>query len=120
VRRLAIADEPRDVAHGDRRLLGEELCGRGHPPPEQVLVKAQLAELRVSALDLSRRARKRGGDRGERQRLAVVARDDDAREQILPLACCEGLGLHLSHSDVTREAGRTRPTWMAKRHALGD
>jgi hypothetical protein len=28
VRRLPVADEPRDVAHGDRRLLGQELRGR--------------------------------------------------------------------------------------------
>jgi hypothetical protein len=28
MRRLTVADEPRDVTHGDRRLLGEQLRGR--------------------------------------------------------------------------------------------
>jgi hypothetical protein len=42
----------------------------------QVLVEAQLAELRVRALDLARRARHGPGDVRERQLLAVVARDD--------------------------------------------
>jgi hypothetical protein len=82
VRRVAIADELRYVAHAERRLLGEQLCGRGHAPCEQILVKARLAELRIRALDLARRARHGRGDRGERQRAAVVARDDHAREQI--------------------------------------
>jgi hypothetical protein len=54
VRRLAVADEPRDIAHGNRRLLGEQLRRSGHAPRVQVLVEAQLAELRVRALDLAR------------------------------------------------------------------
>jgi hypothetical protein len=56
VRRVAVADELGDVAHGDRRLLGQQLGGRGHASREQVLVKARLAELRVRALHLARRA----------------------------------------------------------------
>jgi len=28
MRRLTVADEPRDVTHGDRRLLGQQLRGR--------------------------------------------------------------------------------------------
>jgi hypothetical protein len=44
----------------------------------QVLVKAQLTELRIRALDLARRARDRAGDVRERQPPPVVPRDDDA------------------------------------------
>jgi hypothetical protein len=32
VRRLPIADQARDVVHGDRGLLCQQLRGRGHPP----------------------------------------------------------------------------------------
>jgi hypothetical protein len=78
VRCLAVADEPRDVAHRDRRLLREQLRRGRHPPRVQVLVEAQFAELRVRALDLARRTRHRARDLRERQPPAVVARDDDA------------------------------------------
>jgi hypothetical protein len=105
VRRLAIADEPRDVAHGDRRLLGKQLRSRGHSPPEQVLLEAQLAELLICTLDLSRRAGERTCDMGERQRQAVVTRDDDAREQVQPLARGERLELHLPYSDQRSRIG---------------
>jgi hypothetical protein len=44
----------------------------------QVLVEAQLAELRVRTLDLPRRARHSAGNLRERQPPAVMARDDDA------------------------------------------
>jgi hypothetical protein len=54
MRRLAVADQPCDVAHGDRRLLAEQLRRRAHAPRQQILVKAQLAELRVGALHLAR------------------------------------------------------------------
>ncbi|HTA35850.1 MAG TPA: hypothetical protein VK761_03955 [Solirubrobacteraceae bacterium] len=96
VRRLAVADEPRDVADRYRRLLGEQLRRGRQPSSAQILVEAQLAELRVGALDLSRRARHRAGDLGERQLASVVARDDDAREQVHAPAgrCC--LGLHIA------------------------
>jgi hypothetical protein len=95
VRRLAIADEPRDVADGDRRLLGEQLRRRAHPPCEQVLVEAQLAELRIRALNLPRRARDRAGDLGERQLAPVVARDDEPREQVDTPSGDERLGMHI-------------------------
>jgi hypothetical protein len=78
VRRVAIADESRYVANGDRRLLREQLRRSRHAPRVQVLVEAQLAELRVRALDLARRARHRARDLRERQPPAVVARDDNA------------------------------------------
>jgi hypothetical protein len=54
VRRLAVADEPCDVAHGDRRLLGQELRGGRHAPRQQILLEAQLAELLIGALHLAR------------------------------------------------------------------
>jgi hypothetical protein len=95
VRRLAVADEPRDVADGNRRLLGEQLRRRAHPPREQVLVEAQLAELRIRALNLPRRARDGAGDLGERQLAPVVARDDEPREQIDTSSGGERLGLHI-------------------------
>ena len=78
VRRVPIADEPRDIAHRDRRLLGEQLRRSRHASRVKVLVKAQLAELRVRALDLARRARHRAGDLCKRQPPAVMARDDNA------------------------------------------
>jgi hypothetical protein len=53
VRRLAVADQPRDIRDGDRGLLGQQLSGGCHTPCKQVLVKAQLAELRVRALHLA-------------------------------------------------------------------
>jgi len=92
---MAVADQLGDVAHGDRRLLGQKLRGRGHASREQVLVKARLAELRVGALHLARRAGDRARDRGERQPPAVVARDDDAREQVQPSSAGERLRLHI-------------------------
>jgi hypothetical protein len=59
-------------------------------------VKAQLAELRICALDLARRARHRTRHFGERQLAPVVARDDDAREQVDAPAgrCC--LRVHIA------------------------
>jgi hypothetical protein len=96
VRRLAVADELRDIADRDRRLLGEQLRRGGHPPCEQVLVEAELAELRVRSLNLPRRARHGACHLGERQLAPVVARDYDAREQIDASAggCC--LGEHIA------------------------
>jgi hypothetical protein len=94
VRRLAVADEPRDRRDRDRRLLGEQLRGGHHPPRAQILVKAQLAELRVRALHLARRARHDVGDLRERQPPAVVARDDHAREQVQAPPRRERLILH--------------------------
>jgi hypothetical protein len=54
VRRLAIANETGDLAHGDSRLLGQKLRPRSHPPAAEILLEALLAELLVCALDLSR------------------------------------------------------------------
>ena len=47
---LAVADQPRDIAHRDRALLYEELRGGRHPPREQVLFEGRLAEARVETL----------------------------------------------------------------------
>jgi hypothetical protein len=104
VRRLAIADEARDVAHRDRRLLGQQLRGDRQTPREQVLLKGRV-ELRIRPLDLSLRARHGAGDLRERQALPVVARDDDAREQIEPSAGLERALLHVPVSDAERPPG---------------
>jgi hypothetical protein len=114
VRRLAIADEPRDIAYWDRRLLDQELCGCRHPPRVQVLVKAQLAELRIRALDLARRARDGPGYVRERQPSPVVPRDDDAREQVQPPAGFERVALHATLSDGRRPIG-TKPAPSCRR-----
>jgi hypothetical protein len=53
VRCLAIADETRDVAHRDRRLLDQQLRSDRQPPREQILAKRRVSDLRVRALDLS-------------------------------------------------------------------
>jgi len=68
VRRLAIADQPRHVAHRDRRLLGEQLRRHRHAPRQQVLAEARLAELPVCALQLARRARHGARHRVQRER----------------------------------------------------
>jgi hypothetical protein len=109
VRRLAIADQPRDVANGDRRLLGEQLRGGRHASREQFLVKAHVAELRIRALHLTRRAGHRAGDGGKRQPAGVVARDDHAREQIQPPSACERLLFHPPHSDGAGRRGTRTP-----------
>jgi hypothetical protein len=105
VRRLAVADQPRDVAHGDRRLIGQQLRGGAHASRQQILVKAQLAELRVGSLHLARRAADRARDDRKRQRAAVVARDDHAREQIQPPSGKERLRLHIPDYDRTGRRG---------------
>jgi hypothetical protein len=106
VRRLAIADEPCNVAHGDRRLLGQQARRGGHAPRPQVLLKADLAELRIGPLHLTRRARHRRGDGGERQPPTIVARHDHAREQVQPAAAGDRLRVHTTGSDRTARTGR--------------
>jgi hypothetical protein len=115
---MAVADELRDVAHGDRRLLGQQLRGRGHASREQILVEARLAELRVRALHLARRAGDRACDRRERQPTAVVARDDHAREQVQPSSAGERPRLHIPHSDLMRCRG-TRHLAPARQDGRG-
>ena len=68
VRRLAVADQARDIAHRDRPLLDQQLGRGGHPPREQILLEGHLAELRIGALQLPRRARHGRGHGLERQR----------------------------------------------------
>jgi hypothetical protein len=57
VRRLAKADQPGDVAHRDRRLLDQQLRRYFESACEQILAKGHLAELRICARQLARRAR---------------------------------------------------------------
>jgi hypothetical protein len=54
VRRLSIADQPRNVAHRDRGLIGQQLRRDRHASRKQVLLKARVAALRVGALQLAR------------------------------------------------------------------
>jgi hypothetical protein len=91
VRRLAVANEPRHVAHRDRRLLGEQLRRDRHAPRDQVLVEARLAELRIRALELARRTRHGARHRAQRERLAVVALDHDPRQQVQPASARQRL-----------------------------
>jgi hypothetical protein len=91
VRRLAIADQPRHVAHRDRRLLGQQLRRDRHAPRQQVLAEARLAELPVCALQLSRRARHGARHRVQRERPAVVALDHDPRQQVQPASARQRL-----------------------------
>ncbi|HEY2571204.1 MAG TPA: hypothetical protein VGI27_07015 [Solirubrobacteraceae bacterium] len=91
VRRLAVADEPRHVAHRDRRLLGQEPRRDRHASRLQVLVEARLAELRIRALQLARRARHGARNSAERERLAVVARNDHPRQQVQPASARQRL-----------------------------
>jgi hypothetical protein len=109
VRRLAVAHEPRHVAHRDRRLLREQLRRDRHAPRRQVLAEARLPELRVCALQPARRARHRARDRAQRQRPAVVALDHDAREQVEPSPRVDRRTAHTFDSDGARPPG-TRGT----------
>jgi hypothetical protein len=91
VRRLAVTDQPRHVTHRDRRLLGQELRRDRHAPRQQVLAKARLAELPVSALQLARRARYGTRHRVQRERLAIVARHDHPCQQVQPASARQRL-----------------------------
>jgi hypothetical protein len=91
VRRLAVAHQPRHVAHRDRRLLGQELRRDRHAPRHQVLVEARLAELRVCALQLARRTRHGARHHAQRQRPPVVALDHDPRQQVQPASARQRL-----------------------------
>jgi hypothetical protein len=116
--RLAVADQLRDVAYADRRLLGQQLRRRGQPPRAQVLLKARLAELRVGALHLAGRARHRAGNRRQREAATIVARDDHAREQIQPPSAVECVLLHALHSDRASHNGTSRSLRHSSRRAL--
>jgi hypothetical protein len=91
VRRLAVADQPRHVAHRDRRLLGQQLSRDRHAPRHQILVETRLAELRICALQLARRARHGAGHRVERQGPAIVPRHDHPRQQVQPASARQRL-----------------------------
>jgi hypothetical protein len=74
--RLAEANQAGNVSHRNRRLLDQQLRAHVQPPCLQVLAKGALAELLVDAAQLSGRAGQRPRDACQRQRPAVVARDD--------------------------------------------
>jgi len=106
VRGLAVADEPRHLAHRDRRLLGQQLRGDRHPPPQQVLLKARVTELGIGALQLARRARHGARHAAQRQPLAVVTGDDHPRQQVQPASVCQRVGAHALCSDPAPLPGR--------------
>jgi hypothetical protein len=89
VRRLAVADDARDVAHWDRRLLDQKLRGGPHTARKQILTERGLPELGIGARQLPRRAGERPRDALERELAAVVARDRHAREQVQTAALME-------------------------------
>jgi len=101
---VGVADQAPDVADRDRALLGQQLCGRRHPPREQVLLKG-VAELRVRALQLPGRGPDRAGDRDEGQRAAVVARHQDPAQQVQAAALADRIWVHTSLSDGARPNG---------------
>jgi hypothetical protein len=106
MRRLAKADQSGDVAHGDRRLLDQQLRGHLQAAREQILAEAALAELRIGARHLTRRAGKRTGNLLKRQRTPVVASDDQASEQVQAAALLDRRGTHAPLSDKQALAGR--------------
>jgi hypothetical protein len=105
VRRLAVADDTRDVAHRDRRLLDQQLRGGPHAAHQQVLAKRGLPELGIGARQLPRRAGERPRDALERERAAVVARDRYARKQIQATAFLERRLAHALLSDERAHPG---------------
>ncbi len=92
--RLAEADQPGDIAYGDRRLLDQQLCGHVQAARQQILTEGRIAELRVGAGHLTRRARQRPRDLIERKRTPVMACDDDTRQQIQAAALLNRRGAH--------------------------
>jgi hypothetical protein len=106
MRPLPVADQARDRRDGDRALREQQLCSRRHPPVDQILAEAEATELRVRALDLARGARQRCGDDGQRELAAVVAGDEDPREQVKAAARCERLRAHPPRSDERSATGR--------------
>jgi hypothetical protein len=113
VRRLTVADDAGDVAHGDRGLLDQKLRRRAHAPRQQILAEGALAELRVGARQLPRRTGERAGDPIERQRAAVVARDRRAGQQVQAAALLERGRTHIPLSDRGAQTGQAqRPNSM--------
>jgi hypothetical protein len=96
---LAKADQPGDVAYGDRRLLDQKLRRHFEATCEQILAEGSLAELSVCARQLARRARQGPRDLIERQRTPVVTCDNDARQQVQAAALLDRGGTHGPLSD---------------------
>ena len=90
---MAVAHQPRHVRDRDR-LPRQQLRGGHHAARAEVLLEGLVTELRVGALQLARRAGQGARQRLERQRAAVVARDQHPRQQIQPASLAEGAGAH--------------------------
>ncbi len=86
MRRLVVAGEQRHLRHRQRRLLDQKVGRNAHAPGDQMLAEAFAAELRKRALQLTRRGGKSARHARERQLLAIVTLDDDARQQVQPAA----------------------------------
>jgi hypothetical protein len=91
VRRLAIANSPRHVPHGNPRL-GQQLGSNLHPPAHEVVVKGAVAELSVGPLYLARGTRKRFRYRLKGEWTSVIPLDGNVREQIQPTTLPERSG----------------------------
>jgi len=100
VRRLAVADQPRDVRDRQRGLLEQQPRSHRHAPRAQVLVERRLAKLRIRPLQLPRRARQRASHDRQGQLTAVVTRHDHARQQIQAPALDERVGTHAPLTDA--------------------
>jgi hypothetical protein len=95
MRRLTEADQPRHLADAQRRLLDQQLGGCPQPARVEILAKGRLAELRVGAVELSRRARERSRHPRERERTAIVTGNRHPREQVQAAALLEGGLAHI-------------------------
>jgi hypothetical protein len=94
MRRLAVADEKRDLGDRQRGLPGEELGRRLHSAGLEILAEGGAAEQRIGALDLPRGAGKHRGELAERQRAAVARGDDRPRLRIQRPPCGFGAAPH--------------------------
>jgi hypothetical protein len=110
VRALSIADEAGHGGDGNRAMRQQQLGRRGHAPVEEILAEAHLAELRVGALELAWRAAEGARNGHKRELAAVVACDDDARQQIQAATGCERLGAHDPVSDDASPPGHNSDT----------
>jgi hypothetical protein len=79
MRRVAIPDEPPDLADADRGLRDEQLGRSLQPSGAQVLAEGRPAEVGVGTLDLARRAGQGRRQRAQRQRAAVAPGDEGRR-----------------------------------------
>ena len=128
MRRLAVADEARDVAHGDRRcsISSSAAAAIRRASRSSWKVVRRTARRRAAAAAASSTAA--AATASSVSALAVVARDDHAREQIQPVtrrrACRERTPPHPTTAPRTGHAGTCRrrgdrSAGVVQRDALG-